>query len=627
VEFIERLAQEERQSEEQQPEQQQQVEERQPVDDDDDHHRHNNNNHNEHELLPTLKTTKSGETIRVVKAWAPRFRTALLLLISMRWLGSWLLGLADCDETFNYWEPTHYLLYGTGFQTWEYAPQYGLRSYLYVGLHALVGKIVSALIGGDKVVVFYVIRATLAGVCAACEAVFYRGVVWRFGSEIGLYTLLFLMVSPGMLAASVAFLPSSFCMYAYLLAFGCWFKGNDGAALFFGATGALVGWPFAIVVLAPMAVDMLRRRGAARVIGWGVLSALAWLVPSAAVDWLFYRRALVAVLNIFLYNATSASDGGGQLYGVEPASYYLLNGALNFSLVWALALPSIVVVALFRQWNAGLNRRKRLRRVADVLLYMSPAYLWLALMLYLPHKEERFLYVIYPLVCLNGALAFVVGGSALQPFVAALLPASNARLRRLVPPRVRKLLVVVAVAAFLALSAARIVAVAHYYRAPMALYSHVAATGAQRQGQVGGDDGIVNLCVGKEWYRFSSSFFLPDHYRLQFIRSAFGGQLPRPYAPPPNGTWIEPPNMNDRNREEPSRYIDVAECHYLVDRDDIDQEETRYALDTEQWSIEFSMPFVNAARSHPIARAFYIPYFSAPRLDFDHYVLLKRRAQ
>jgi alpha-1,2-mannosyltransferase len=25
--------------------------------------------------------------------------------------------ITDCDETFNYWEPTHYTLYGWGFQT------------------------------------------------------------------------------------------------------------------------------------------------------------------------------------------------------------------------------------------------------------------------------------------------------------------------------------------------------------------------------------------------------------------------------------------------------------------------------------------------------------------------------
>jgi alpha-1,2-mannosyltransferase len=26
----------------------------------------------------------------------------------------------DCDESMNYWEPMHYILYGFGLQTWEY---------------------------------------------------------------------------------------------------------------------------------------------------------------------------------------------------------------------------------------------------------------------------------------------------------------------------------------------------------------------------------------------------------------------------------------------------------------------------------------------------------------------------
>ena len=70
-------------------------------------------------------------------------------------------GISDCDETFNYWEPLHYLIYGNffflsknlnfcqifffkflgkGFQTWEYDPQYGLRSYFYILLHTGVAS-------------------------------------------------------------------------------------------------------------------------------------------------------------------------------------------------------------------------------------------------------------------------------------------------------------------------------------------------------------------------------------------------------------------------------------------------------------------------------------------------------
>lgn len=47
--------------------------------------------------------------------------------------------IQDCDETFNYWEPTHYLSHGYGLQTWEYSPEYAIRSWLYIALNALVG--------------------------------------------------------------------------------------------------------------------------------------------------------------------------------------------------------------------------------------------------------------------------------------------------------------------------------------------------------------------------------------------------------------------------------------------------------------------------------------------------------
>jgi hypothetical protein len=40
----------------------------------------------------------------------------------------------------------------------------------------------------------------------------------------------------------------------------------------------------------------------------------------------------------------------------------------------------------------------------------------------------------------------------------------------------------------------------------------------------------VNVCVGKEWHRFPSSFFLPNNnWNLKFIKSEFNGQLPAPY--------------------------------------------------------------------------------------------------
>ena len=45
----------------------------------------------------------------------------------------------------NYWEPAHYLMYGYGLQTWEYSPQYALRSYYYLWHYIPVAKLVSFL--------------------------------------------------------------------------------------------------------------------------------------------------------------------------------------------------------------------------------------------------------------------------------------------------------------------------------------------------------------------------------------------------------------------------------------------------------------------------------------------------
>jgi hypothetical protein len=47
--------------------------------------------------------------------------------------------------------------------------------------------------------------------------------------------------------------------------------------------------------------------------------------------------------------------------------------------------------------------------------------------------------------------------------------------------------------------------------------------------------------------------------KLLFIASEFRGQLPRPFDPAPNGTWSIPPYMNDLNKEETTRYVNVLQ--------------------------------------------------------------------
>ncbi|TSL34533.1 Alpha-1,2-mannosyltransferase ALG9 [Bagarius yarrelli] len=87
---------------------------------------------------PKLKKNDSFSS-KASQVWAPEGSTAFKCLVSARFCAALLSNISDCDETFNYWEPTHYLLYGKGMQTWEYSPPpvYAIRSYAYLWLHAL----------------------------------------------------------------------------------------------------------------------------------------------------------------------------------------------------------------------------------------------------------------------------------------------------------------------------------------------------------------------------------------------------------------------------------------------------------------------------------------------------------
>lgn len=65
---------------------------------------------------------------------------------------------------------------------------------------------------------------------------------------------------------------------------------------------------------------------------WTGLSAVVIGVPMIIVDSLMYGKLIIAPLNIVKYNVFGGA--GPELYGTEPFSFYVLNGFLNFNIVW-----------------------------------------------------------------------------------------------------------------------------------------------------------------------------------------------------------------------------------------------------------------------------------------------------
>ena len=73
------------------------------------------------------------------------------------------------------------------------------------------------------------------------------------------------------------------------------------------------------------------------------------------------------------------------------------------------------------------------------------------------------------------------------------------------------------------LSASRTAALVHYYGAPLSVYAALSHELSQAA------DKPQIVCVGKEWYRYPSSFFMPSaNQKIAFIRAGFGGLLLRP---------------------------------------------------------------------------------------------------
>jgi len=522
-------------------------------------------------------------------------------------------GIWDCDESMNYFEPLHQVLFGYGLQTWEYSPLYALRSYYYICAHA-IGLLLpftldfAGLVPMTKISLYYGVRWFIGILTAASNTYLHWAVEQRYQTDTAQVLQLFLVISPGMFISSTAFLPSTFAMLCYTVMIAAWMSGHLVIAFYCVACAAIIGWPFSLLVGLPFAIYVLMHRGLLFSIGHGILSLIMFLAPMVTVDSYFYGKLVIAPLELVKYNVFG--HAGPELYGVEPWTYYFVNAFLNFNFIFLLALVSPVLIILWALKSG------KVRPALNSLWYISGAFVWLAYMSMVPHKEERFLFVIYPWICLAAALGL-------------------ASVTRLIDyPKVIGVLIALGLLLIVAVSSARLGALYVNYEAPNAIYTQLHTLESQKRPyevQLGSSpvkSNLLNVCVGKEWYRFTTHFFLPPHLRLAFIEDGFDGQLPQYYGQGADAFSRIPPHFNDLNQEEPSRYSDMASCHYWVNFfEGAPELEAFNTSHSSEWEVAFHAPFLSAARSpNRIARAFYIPSYSEDENVYGHYCLLRKKS-
>ncbi|KAF7552269.1 hypothetical protein G7Z17_g4418 [Cylindrodendrum hubeiense] len=533
-------------------------------------------------------------------------------------VSAWFAPIQDCDETFNYWEPTHYLSHGYGLQTWEYSPDFAIRSWLYIGLHAIVGNVRRLLPQSTKVGEFYFIRFGLALGCALCQTILFMVTSTTLNSRIGIFFLVATVLSPGNFHASTAFLPSSFAMYMATLgaaAFMNWRGGlRTSLGMFWFAVAGIFGWPFAAALCAPylfeeaiLAIFSDKAACFAAVIrvGRGAASAFVLLFADLMINLFFYKKVEIVTWNIVKYNIFS-STGGPELYGTEPWTFYFKNLVLNFN-IWfilgLLALPLFILQKIISPSAQGVKSGLR------TVVFIAPFYMWLAIFTSQPHKEERFMYPAYPFLALNASIS-------LHIILTALGNSDPKTLVGKIPAKLKLGVVGLVMLLSLNIAVARVYGIYTAYSAPMKIYSPLwnSAEGQEAVGQA--EDSV---CFAKEWYRFPSSYFLPRDMHAKFVRSEFRGLLPGEFSEADtgfgvwSGTWMPTNGMNGHNEEDLGKYTDLRFCPFLVDTqypertDPLPPNEPDYIADNVNWDIVRCEPFLDAASTHLLARVLWIP--------------------
>ena len=556
----------------------------------------------------------------------------------------------DCDETYNYLEPLHYAWRAHGLQTWENARSYALRSRAFDALYlpfVYVGDVFGGALFGDfkrGTTAFAFARAATAIGASASELMMYDAVRSRNALCANVMMLMFAFATGNVMASS-AVLPSSLAMACVSAACAKTLRGKHREACAWCVFGCVFGWPFAGIAAIPIGVYSMYAIGVTVTARWVIACTAVAAAVSTACDSAMYSPrgafgVVSSVVNLVRYNV---AGGKSDLYGVEGAGFYVKNLALNFQLAFALACAAPFAVSLavatkafaLRELARSGNAPKAMKLTTvmenyrnnwRVLLFVcTPFPIVTAFFTAVPHKEERFLYMIYPCLCLSAAIAVTA-------FTESALRITRHAVRSKIPIYGIVFGVVLGLFVMIALSISRTAAILKYYGAPAKVYGALPVPSATpdtvkwpwylaNEYIDKGDDMTINVCVGDEWYRFPSSFHFPTkHYRLRFLKTKFNGALPMPFDTARGGTAYTPIGLNDENKAHENQYVDPDECYYVVEAEFESANAHTTAIGGD-WIDVHSEKFINPRRSPTLTRVFYIPGYSEKRNAYVDYKL------
>ena len=221
------------------------------------------------------------------------FFPIFFLLLVPRFIAANRAPISDCDETFNFWEAVHHFTFRGGQQTWEHAPQYALRSWLYAGIHTMLFQTVGLLLPWTSPANFwflcrFVLAALSAGVEAFAAAVFLRCCRQHGRAISGYLAVAFLATSPGLFSHQISLLPTTTAATLLLLCTALALTDDFSHVPLLAGIAILLGWPFACVAFAPIILSTLHFLGLKRALSRAGAAACGIMAASVACDSFMY---------------------------------------------------------------------------------------------------------------------------------------------------------------------------------------------------------------------------------------------------------------------------------------------------------------------------------------------------
>eukprot|EP01038_Epipyxis_sp_PR26KG_P009196 gene9196-12404_t len=435
----------------------------------------------------------------------------LIWLIILHSIAVVINHIDDTDETYGYWEPLHYLLSGIGLQTWEYSPVYAIRTYAFI----IPMKLIAIIFPLQKIVLFRSLRFVIALFRSYSYYCFFES--FKFSdSLLQIIFYVFVVCAPGMFYSASSYLPSSIIATLIMLSYSKWSQRQYYKSIFWASFAVIwSGWPFVALLFIPIGLHMLMNEytknynannflvgihAIFRFCVLGLLTVITFSLPAILIDKMMYNRWTIPAFNIVLYNVLNGN--GDELYGIEPSSYYIRNMILNLHIIPIIAFisPIIGILDFITSIINNCDMSQYLYKNSERITVFISTFTWLFIMFMRPHKEERFLYPIYPLLCLLAVWTLSICYFDLWNDSYHIINNNN---------------------------------------------------------NDNNNNNPVRVCTGHEWYQFPSHFFLPFHSELHFIQDGFTGILPQHFSKI-NGTFSIPSQpFNNLNQEEKSRYVDL----------------------------------------------------------------------